>query len=51
MGDIHRSEFTLWPSNYLQKESTTEDVDPNEEDLIGDYVQKNYYAGSVKHFS
>ena len=51
IGDVHRNEFTLWPSNYLQKESTQDDVEPSNEDLIGQYVAKNYFEGSAKHFS
>ena len=32
LGDFHRNEFTLWPTGYLQKPSTQEDLEVKEED-------------------
>ena len=51
LGDIHRNEFTLWPSNYLLKESTAEDVEPLTEDLEAAYTTKNLYRGMVKYYA
>jgi len=34
LGDSHRNEFSMWPSSYLLKESTQEDLEPNENDLM-----------------
>lgn len=31
LGEMHKNEFTLWPTNYLQKPSTNEDVEVSEE--------------------
>jgi hypothetical protein len=51
LGDAHRHHFTVWASNYLQKGSAQEDVDPNENDLTGSYIERDYYAGMVKHYA
>ena len=51
LGDIHRSQFTMWPSNYLQKESTAEDLEAAEEDTEAQYTTKNLYRGIVKYYA
>ena len=51
LGDVHRNEFTMWPSNYLLKESTAEDVEPATEDLDAMYTTKNLFRGIVKYYS
>ena len=50
LGDAHRMEFTTWPSNYLLKPSTREDVELREEDIRTSYITKNLYKGLVKHY-
>ena len=51
LGDIHKNEFTVWPSNYLEKESSKEDVEPSFEELEGMYTTKNLYRGIAKYYS
>ena len=51
MGDTVKFEFTPWPSNYLLKESTREDVDVKFEDMVGQLSSKRRSRGNVKRFS
>ena len=51
MGDSNRNEFTLWASNYLQKQSSAEDVELKEEDLDTSYTSKNLMRGIVKYYA
>ncbi len=51
LGDSHRNEFTLWPSNYLKKASTAGDVDVKSDDLDNAQSNPNYYRGIVKHYA
>lgn len=51
LGDNHRSEFTLWPTNYLQKPSTQEDIELKEENLDSMYTTKNLYRGIAKYYA
>ena len=50
LGDAHRREFTMWPSNYLLKSSSKNDVDVEDGDLQAQYVTKNYNRGMVKYY-
>ncbi len=50
LGDAHKREFTMWPSNYLLKSSTKSDVDVEDGDLQAQYVTKNYNRGMVKYY-
>lgn len=51
LGDVHRNEFTVWPSNYLQKPSTREDLELIEDECEGQYTAKNIYRGVIKTYS
>lgn len=51
LGDAHRNEFTLWPSNYLKKEPTQEDVELREDDIDSMYTAKNLYRGIIKYYA
>ena len=51
LGDTLRNEFTLWPSNYLQKVATKEDIELDEHDLDSMYTTKNLYRGLVKYYA
>lgn len=51
LGDAHRHEFTIWPNNYLKKGTSQNDADPSENDLTGSYIDKDIYAGMVKHYA
>jgi len=35
LGDAHKNEFTLWNSAYLERQTTANDVDPLESELMG----------------
>jgi len=50
LADAHKNEFTLWNSAYLQRASTQEDAQPDENELISSYVTKNPYRGIVKYY-
>ncbi len=51
LGDVHKNEFTLWPSNYLKRETTADDAEPQVEDYAAQYAVKNVYRGIVKYYS
>ena len=51
LGDAHRNELTLWPSNYLKKEPTQEDIELREDDLDSMYTAKNLYRGIIKYYA
>ena len=51
LGDAHKNEFTLWPTAYLQKPSTQEDIEVREEDIQGMYTTKNLYKGVIKYYA
>jgi carbonic anhydrase/acetyltransferase-like protein (isoleucine patch superfamily) len=51
MGDAHRFEFTQWPSNYLLKEPTHEDLEVSEDNLDAMYTAKNLYRGLIKYYA
>jgi hypothetical protein len=51
LGDSHRYEFTTWPSNYLHKPSTQEDIEVAEGDTMATYTTKNLYRGLVKFYA
>ena len=51
LGDMHKNEFTLWPTNYLQKPSSQEDIEISEENLEGAYTTKNLYKGMIKYYA
>jgi carbonic anhydrase/acetyltransferase-like protein (isoleucine patch superfamily) len=50
LGDVHKNEFTTWNSAYLQRESSQEDVIPDEQDMRNSYMTKNYYKGLAKYY-
>ena len=50
LADVHKNEFTTWNSAYLQRESTQEDVIPDEQDMRNSYMTKNYYKGLAKYY-
>ena len=50
LADMHKNEFTVWNSAYLDREATQEDVEPHENDLRSTYTQKNYFKGTVKYY-
>ncbi len=47
---IHLNEFDPWRSNYLQKDSTKDDVDLNPEDLAFRVFRDHHYAGVIKQY-
>jgi gamma-carbonic anhydrase len=51
LGDAHRNEFTMWPSNYLKKEPTAEDIELSEENMDATYTTKNLYRGIIKYYA
>lgn len=51
MADAHRAEFTMWPSNYLLKEPTHEDLEVSEDNMEAMYTAKNLYRGLVKYYA
>jgi carbonic anhydrase/acetyltransferase-like protein (isoleucine patch superfamily) len=51
LGDAHRNEFTMWPSNYLQRETTSEDVNLEQEDLSTMQTTKNPFRGVIKYYA
>jgi hypothetical protein len=51
MADAHRFEFTQWPSNYLLKEPTHEDLEVSEDNLDAMYTAKNLYRGLIKYYA
>jgi len=50
LGRAHMDEFTPWNTSYLQKESTKEDVDLKNEDLVYSYLKENMYEWRVKYY-
>ena len=42
LGDAHKNEFTLWNSAYLNRQSSSSDASPSEQDLLGTTTTKNY---------
>ena len=48
LASIHLNEFEPWSSNYLQKDSTRDDVDLNPEDLVFRPFRDHEYAGAIK---
>jgi carbonic anhydrase/acetyltransferase-like protein (isoleucine patch superfamily) len=50
MGDAYKNEFTVWNSAYLERESTADDVEPNENEAMSAYTHKNYFKGIVKYY-
>lgn len=51
LGDAHKDEFTMWPSNYLLKGASKEDVEPSEASLQAQYTAKNQFRGLVKYYA
>lgn len=51
LGDAHRAEFTAWPSNYLLKGSSFEDIEPNQNDLGPSYIDKDIFIGVAKLYA
>ena len=51
LGDAHKNEFSVWPSNYLQLRSNKEDAEPLENDLTSAFTTKNLYDGMVKYYA
>jgi hypothetical protein len=51
LGDLTRSEFTLWPNNYLKKTSTKDDLEPKDSEIIDSYIMENVLDGRPKFFS
>jgi carbonic anhydrase/acetyltransferase-like protein (isoleucine patch superfamily) len=51
LGDAHRNEFTMWPSNYLQRESTQEDVSLEDNELDQMATTKNLFRGIIKYYA
>jgi len=51
LGDIHKNEFTIWPSNYLKMPSNREDLEFAEEEVEPAYCGRSEWSGKVKHFS
>lgn len=46
----HLGEFTPWSTNYLQKESTREDVDLTQDNLVHSFFTTNLYRWRVKNY-
>jgi hypothetical protein len=46
----HLNEFEPWGANYLQKESSRDEVDLNSEDLAFRVFRDNIYTGAIKHY-
>jgi hypothetical protein len=51
MADAHRNEFTMWPSNYMLREPTHEDIEVSEDNMEAMYTAKNLYRGLVKYYA
>ena len=51
LGDMQRNEFMMWPSNYLQKPTTQEDIDLKDDEMDSMYTTKNLYRGIVKYYA
>ena len=51
LGDMQRNEFMMWPSNYLQKATTQEDIDLKDDEMDSMYTTKNLYRGIVKYYA
>ena len=51
LSDTHKNEFTTWPSNYLLKGSTADDLEMSENDLESLYTSKNLYRGIAKYYA
>lgn len=50
MGDIYIGEFTSWNSSYLERDSTTNDAQPNEHEMKGQTTVRDYFKGVVKYY-
>ena len=50
-GDAHKNEFTAWPSNYLLKEPTREDVEIQEDMISANYISRNMHRGIAKYYA
>lgn len=51
LGDTHRHEFTMWPSNYLDKPTTQEDIEITETEFDNTSTTKDMYKGLVKYYA
>ena len=51
LGDTHKHQFTVWANNYLQKGAAQADVDPTENEVSSAYIERDIYAGMVKHYA
>jgi len=51
LGDAHRNEFTMWPTNYLQRENTQEDVALEDNELDQMSTTKNLFRGIIKYYA
>lgn len=50
-GDVHRAQFSPWPDNYLQRESTKEDVAFTDHEEEAQFTAKNLYKGMAKYYA
>ena len=50
LGDMHRVEFTQWNSAYIDRESSKSDAVPEEQDVLNQYTNKDYYRDVVKFY-
>ena len=48
LGDVHRNEFTLWNSAYLERPTYREDVEFQEQ---GTFISRDLYRGLVKYYA
>ena len=51
LGAAHLAEFLPWPSNYLDKPSTKEDLELVDENCEALYTTKDLYRGIVKFYA
>lgn len=51
LGDANKAEFSAWPSNYLKKPITQEDVDMREDEMDTQYTTKNLFRGIIKYYA
>jgi hypothetical protein len=50
LGDMHRNEFTMWNSAYLERTSSATDAQPDAQDILNQYTNKDYYRDIVKFY-
>jgi carbonic anhydrase/acetyltransferase-like protein (isoleucine patch superfamily) len=50
LGDAHKNEFTTWNSAYLERNSSAEDVKPEEHEFLGTSTPRNHFKGLVKYY-